>query len=75
MEAFWTTLPEAAKACPELLKCGCKQVLADVNVSKLIYLVQIYVRVLGNAITLTLDCFVLELRTLTLWTEIERQCI
>ena len=60
---FWMTLPEATKACLELLKCGCKQECAGrckLSVSKLISLVQGYVSVQENAAIINFNLILIE---------------
>ena len=57
----WMTLPEAAKACLELVNVAAnKDVLEDVNAEKLISLVQGYVSVQENAPIMNTDLILKE---------------
>ena len=64
MDGMWKpvwTLPEVAKGCLELLKCGAnKNVLADANASKLTSLVQGYVSVQENAAIMNINLILIE---------------
>ena len=57
----WMTLPEAAKACLELLKCGCKQECAGrCKCIKPISLGQGYVSVQENAAIININLILIE---------------